>query len=517
MDSIIKIYEGEPVITLDILQGQELCFTGKGRIGIVEVSGNKVAEMRGKMLNGIIRLAEYMPPQFGYTVQAGIFTDQEKADDHTKLLTDSGFDGRIEYTEDSVQMDGDELIRSRYYRVLTGDFNSLEDAQHFAWTLPSLCQVEVIRETIRDPRGTLEFIDDSEEGSIKIDHGLSMHSTIAGSEFSLESQVDKAGHQQSPYKIKANNSVSVRIGTDGLIHAFREIPLSNYLKLILFSELGGNAPLEAYKAQSVISRSKVFSDLVKPSANTVLSSPQYRHQESEIPPIIERAVSETKGEVLFMNDSICPVGYTLNCGGHTEHLEHPCSPESDFLIKGILDGRATKASRINLKTEKQAKRWILGKPDVNCNTSQSQSKIPKLASNSFRWEAGFSRRDIEAQIERKTGESIGTLFDIVPGMRGCSGRIRLIELLGSRKNLKITGDWHIRTLVSDAPLRSSCFIIEREYGGDGIPFNYTFIGAGDGHGAGLCQAGSITLAQSGSSYREILEHYFKKSELKKLY
>ena len=42
-------------------------------------------------------------------------------------------------------------------------------------------------------------------------------------------------------------------------------------------------------------------------------------------------------------------------------------------------------------------------------------------------------------------------------------------------------------------------------------------GGGWGHGVGMCQMGSIGRAESGQTFREILEHYYNGPQLKKLY
>jgi stage II sporulation protein D len=46
---------------------------------------------------------------------------------------------------------------------------------------------------------------------------------------------------------------------------------------------------------------------------------------------------------------------------------------------------------------------------------------------------------------------------------------------------------------------------------------FVFRGRGSGHGAGLCQWGARSLAEDGSSYAEILEHYYPGAELRRMY
>ncbi|MCB0312612.1 MAG: amidase, partial [Calditrichaeota bacterium] len=67
-------------------------------------------------------------------------------------------------------------------------------------------------------------------------------------------------------------------------------------------------------------------------------------------------------------------------------------------------------------------------------------------------------------------------------------------------------------------LPSSCFLVERELDDTGTPISFTFVGAGQGHGVGMCKTGAAVMALEGHKYKEILEHYFNnKTKLKSIY
>jgi stage II sporulation protein D len=51
-------------------------------------------------------------------------------------------------------------------------------------------------------------------------------------------------------------------------------------------------------------------------------------------------------------------------------------------------------------------------------------------------------------------------------------------------------------------------VIERETDATGAVERFVFTGKGWGHGVGLCQVGAYGMAQGGSSYEEILRHYY---------
>ncbi|MFZ4583227.1 MAG: amidase, partial [Paludibacter sp.] len=75
----------------------------------------------------------------------------------------------------------------------------------------------------------------------------------------------------------------------------------------------------------------------------------------------------------------------------------------------------------------------------------------------------------------------------------------------------------IRKWLSNSHLYSSAFVVDIFDLIDGIPQKFVLTGAGWGHGVGLCQIGAAVMGEKGYKYDEILMHYFRNSELKKIY
>ena len=53
--------------------------------------------------------------------------------------------------------------------------------------------------------------------------------------------------------------------------------------------------------------------------------------------------------------------------------------------------------------------------------------------------------------------------------------------------------------------------------GDNTPKRFILTGAGWGHGVGLCQIGAAMMSNKGYDYDDILLHYYRGAEIKKLY
>lgn len=91
--------------------------------------------------------------------------------------------------------------------------------------------------------------------------------------------------------------------------------------------------------------------------------------------------------------------------------------------------------------------------------------------------------------------------------------------------------WTRRVSQEDAALlflhgESGRLAICRKFGWNAVPSNHftareqdgkvVLRGAGQGHGLGLCQRGARGMAEQGSTFREILSHYFPNTKLAEL-
>ncbi len=99
---------------------------------------------------------------------------------------------------------------------------------------------------------------------------------------------------------------------------------------------------------------------------------------------------------------------------------------------------------------------------------------------------------------------VGAVRDLVPRRHGVSGRVVELAVVGTRGELVLRG-LDVRLALG---LRENLFVIERETAADGSVQRFVITGRGWGHGVGLCQVGASGLARAGSSYEDILRHYY---------
>ena len=291
------------------------------------------------------------------------------------------------------------------------------------------------------------------------------------------------------------------------------LPLEQYLKGVVPYEIGGDAPLEAVKAQAVAARSealtalqsKVYSgehyDLTSDVECQVYGGNERRTE------ISDRVVIETRGLVLSENNIPISAYYASNCGGHSELIQNVWFDRFIWDSYAVSGFDWEKPHLIDLSNDKKFGEWILSSPQSYCNPDIFKD-LPQWSKNNFRWKREFSVDEISMMTS--SGNDKGKLIEIKSLNRGSSGRIYKAEFFFEKDTLMVEGELKIRQMFTP-PLRSSAFIVDKTE--EGILIQ----GAGWGHGVGMCQSGAVTMANLGKTFDFILKHYYKKSELMKIY
>jgi len=228
----------------------------------------------------------------------------------------------------------------------------------------------------------------------------------------------------------------------------------------------------------------------------------------------EEAVRKTRGIVIAHHDEICDARYSKACGGITEDFDTAWDDKGVPYLRSVSDASVPHRP---MTTEEEASAWILSTPESYCRTNDERllEKIlpdfDRETKGFFRWRVEYSRTELEEILRQKSGFDFGTLQEILPLRRGPSGRISRLRIVGSKRNMVVGKELEIRRWLSRSHLYSSAFIVKVDGG------RFIFHGAGWGHGVGLCQIGAAVMASRGFSAEQILNHYFREVEIKKVY
>jgi SpoIID/LytB domain protein len=335
-----------------------------------------------------------------------------------------------------------------------------------------------------------------------------------------------------------------RLREDGTIAVINEISLEDYLTSVISSEMNAHAPMEFLKAHAMLSRSWLLAALnqrekTKRTSNPVTSITEeevirwYDREDHDLFDVcaddhcqryqgitkivstqVEEATQETHGRVITYQGEICDARYSKCCGGLTEDFGTAWDNREVPYLDSISDATI---SHQRIRTEEEARRWILSDPQTYCNTKDKallDKVLPdfdRKTETFFRWTVKYRREELEKILREKSGFDFGTLDDIVPVRRGPSGRIFRLRIVGSKKSMVVGKELEIRRWLSRSHLYSSAFVVTFEGG------RVIFHGAGWGHGVGLCQIGAAVMATRGSSAEAILKHYFRNIEIQKVY
>jgi len=289
------------------------------------------------------------------------------------------------------------------------------------------------------------------------------------------------------------------------------LPEDQLLAGIVPSEIFPDAPAEALKAQAVAARDELLAKIgtrhfLDPF---LLCSTQHCQVYGGIKPEdprTSRAVEATRGQVLLREGGgLVEAYYSASCGGFGENNENVWGTPPDPSLRGRLDALGADAQALRAFsagiTDENIDAFLAAGDRTFCGRG-------KYAKGRSRWQVRLAGAELDRLVAAEYPD-IGHVRELRPLRRGVSGRIVELAIVGARGQVVASGELHIRRLLGG--LKSSLFRVRAD--GDGVVLD----GAGFGHGVGLCQTGAIGMAESGSTYAQILEHYFPGSHLRKLY
>lgn len=341
------------------------------------------------------------------------------------------------------------------------------------------------------------------------------------------------------------------------IVAINELPVEKYLESVISSEMSATSSLELLKAHAVISRSWLLAQMKKrrevaESGNNFFSftkkedtlirwydredhtlfdvcaddhCQRYQGITKETSPHVAEAIRQTKGQILMDGEEICDARFSKCCGGITEEFQYCWEDTPKTYLTAVRDiALGVEHTLPNLTNEEEAEKWIRFNPPAFCNTqdkkilSEVLNDYDQETVNFYRWKETLSQEKLQQLIADKLKMDLGAILDMKAVERGKSGRISKLQIIGTEKTFTIGKELEIRRTLSDSHLLSSAFVVDKyDMDEQGVPQRFELIGAGWGHGVGLCQIGAAVMGEQGYHYDAILLHYYQGAEIKKLY
>ena len=383
----------------------------------------------------------------------------------------------------------------------------------------------------------LEFLPQSDEAS------FSLYDVTIGVNFHWERKETQMFLGKLKFIVNGNS-----------VCAVNELPVERYLESVISSEMSATSSLELLKAHAVISRSWLLVQMQnrrkgEATAHVAASEIQgngelirwydredhtlfdvcaddhcqrYQGITKETSAHVAEAIRQTAGQVLTDEDEICDARFSKCCGGETEEFQYCWENLRKPYLVALRD--APQQEALDLTIEANADRWIRSSPESFCNTrdakvlSQVLNNYDQETSDFYRWRVEYTQQQVQQLLTEKLGIDFGAVVDLIPVERGTSGRLSKLRIVGEKLTLVIGKELEIRRALSKSHLYSSAFVVDAfDRNEQGIPKRFALIGAGWGHGVGLCQIGAAVMGERGYSYKEILLHYYPGAIIKQIY
>jgi stage II sporulation protein D len=258
----------------------------------------------------------------------------------------------------------------------------------------------------------------------------------------------------------------------GRFDVVEQLDFEEYLYGVLPREMGPQWPIEALKAQAVVSRTYVLANRGSGRYDVAsdVSSQVYGGFEDESP-LANQAVQETRGEVLVdKRGNPIQAFFHSSCGGRTE------TPQFVWNSSEVWD-------------------YFSSVKDSYCE-----------ADPYYHWKLDISASTLKARLAR-AGVKVGDIKKIKADKRSPSDRVTVFAIYGSKKNAQLPGN-RFRIAVGPETLRSTLLTdISKTRSG------FHFEGRGWGHGVGLCQWGARGRALAGQRYTDIVQAYYPETSL----
>lgn len=261
----------------------------------------------------------------------------------------------------------------------------------------------------------------------------------------------------------------------GALTVINLIPVEEYLRGVVPEEMSISFQPEALKAQAVAARSFTLKNIGRHKADgyDLCDNTHCQTYEgiSSTSPTTDKAIADTRGEILYFNGAAAMTNFHTDSGGMTESSENVWGTKIPYL-----------------------------------------QPVEELNKQTQEWTVTLTKTDFSERMGANFGslQSI-SLSNLLIGKsaadRTQSGRVKFALVAGSKKTVKMTGN----EMRSKFSLPSTLFNVKVQSG------EVIFEGFGRGHGVGMSQYGANAYAQAGWTYDKILKHYYKGTEIKKLY
>jgi len=257
---------------------------------------------------------------------------------------------------------------------------------------------------------------------------------------------------------------------NGKLTVVNDLFIEDYVRGVINKEAIPSWPLEAKKTQAVLARTfAVYQKMFNPRSKLYDLAPSVLDQVygglNKEDVSSNKAVDQTKGEVITTGNHPAKIFFHSTCGGSTASAKEVWGKEMSHL---------------------------------------QPKKCPYCGKSSlYRW-----KRALPASVIAKKLKNAGYKVRRARKMKVVKGKLRIKNVVVDGVSIPVN---KFRAAVGFSTVWSNDFTV-RKSGSKQV-----FEGKGAGHGVGVCQWGMAGLATKGKKYETILKYYLKGIEIRKMY
>ncbi len=326
---------------------------------------------------------------------------------------------------------------------------------------------------------------------------------------------------------------------EGGYSVVNEVALENYIKGVVPSEMPGSYGEEAAKVQAVCARSYVYCQWAGSDKFTVWGAQVDDSTKSQvyggrvIHEACEKGVETTWGQFLTYNgDPVSTNYFSTSCGytangnevwGGSEEAYQQGQPQ---FAEGYYGDLSQEEAFHAFITDYDVKAYDSQSPWFRWSLDLTMENLQKAASEYLAASPIVKTVTENALVEERIND-LGTLTDIFVYERSQTGMAQSILLVGTESTIVIEKPMEIRKLfggtsvklmngemAGERELLPSAFIsLEKIKDTNENLVSVKICGGGYGHGVGMSQNGVKGMLDAGFTYREILAHYFRGTEI----
>ncbi len=328
--------------------------------------------------------------------------------------------------------------------------------------------------------------------------------------------------------------------TTGGIMIINEIQMESYLKRVVPSEMPRTYGAEALKAQAVCARTYAYANsntYAYPEARAHMDdtvSFQVYNNGSETAETNE-AIAATAGEVLLKGSDVLPtMYYSTSCGylqdgtmfGGTCDLDVYASEYSG--IEAPVDQFETYIRKGDPYAYESQERYFRWQGNISAGDMEAlRTALRSLLKDEDALSCNKKMQRLMTSTKKSAEKALGALEEIKITQRNPGGAAMAMELSFAGGKVLVNGELHIRQVLGSmvsgltlqngevlsqvSTLPSAAIVVDKQSDN-----NFVVYGGGFGHGVGMSQNGAKALCAMGYTYKDILQYYYKNTQLSKI-